>query len=460
VTAQLDAPTASPAAGRLAARLRPGHPCSSTARKSAGGTGPVVVIGAGAAGALAVLHLRRAGVSDLVVIDPAGELGAGTAYGTTDDGHLLNVKAEGMSALPDDPGHFLRWLRREQPAIGGGDFVPRHRFAEYLADATAAAGAPTRLRTRVTALLPGPLGAEVHTADGRRISARSVVLALGPPPSGRRLPSVGPSIPDPWAPGALAQVLNTGVRHRRVLLVGTGLTMVDVAITLAAADPDLVVHAVSRQGLTPRAHRATPTPVGPAPELPSGPLTLETARALIAGSIAEARAGSDDWRPGVDRLRPVTNALWQALSPVDQQRALRGAREWDVLRHRLAPAVGLELARLREQGRVDVFRAGDLSRPSRYDVTVTCTGFGPRCTSHPLVADLCRRGLARAHPLGVGLRTDSEGHPIRRDGRRWTAVTVLGALRRGQLWETTAIPEIRKQAAEYAAMTSGAVSPG
>src|SRR6478609_7538769 len=80
----------------------------------------VVVVGAGASGTLAALHLartagRRSTRLDLVVIDPIPRIGTGTAFGTSDPEHLLNVPAAGMSALPEDPGHFVAWRRRTSP---------------------------------------------------------------------------------------------------------------------------------------------------------------------------------------------------------------------------------------------------------------------------------------------------------------------------------------------------------
>jgi uncharacterized NAD(P)/FAD-binding protein YdhS len=61
-------------------------------------------------------------------------------------------------------------------------------------------------------------------------------------------------------------------------------------------------------------------------------------------------------------------------------------------------------------------------------------------------------GLAAPGPLGLGLATDP-------DGRCSEGVYALGALRRGELWETTAVPEIRVQADAIAAtIATGAAS--
>ncbi len=103
----------------------------------AGGEGDccVVVVGAGAAGALTASHLVT-GLSSryrVVLVDPAPTTGRGTAYSTRDDRHLLNVPASGMSAFPRDPEHFFRWVRRHHDAEAKPqDFVPRYVYGSYL----------------------------------------------------------------------------------------------------------------------------------------------------------------------------------------------------------------------------------------------------------------------------------------------------------------------------------------
>jgi uncharacterized NAD(P)/FAD-binding protein YdhS len=416
---------------------------------------PVAVVGGGTAGALAVLHLRRSGIERVVLVDP-GPLHGGAAYASAAGHHLLNVRAAQMSALPDEPEDFLHWLRSNGVDAAPACFAPRRRFAEYLTARVAEAGPPEQLRDRVCGLTPTPTGIELTTAGGHRLTVAAVVLALGPPTTrapgcASDLAGGAPLVQDPWQPGVLDRVADRCSRNAggRVLLLGTGLTMADVTLSLARANPSLALHASSRHRLLPRAHREVPTAVRPAPVLPAGPLRLDELRALVADSVRGARAGTGDWRPGIDRLRPVTDALWRKLSPADQRAACGAdARRWDTLRHRVAPAVGAELARLLATGRLEVRPLEQLH--DDYDLVVNCTGFGSRCTDEPLVAGLVRQGLARVHPLGVGLVVDGSGAPLTAAGRPLADVTVLGALRRGEFWETTAVPELRQQAADAA----------
>ena len=72
----------------------------------------VAIAGGGASGTLlAAALVRRSASARVVIIEPRARLGAGVAYSTDCTAHLLNVPAQGMTAFPDDPQHFVRWLR-------------------------------------------------------------------------------------------------------------------------------------------------------------------------------------------------------------------------------------------------------------------------------------------------------------------------------------------------------------
>ncbi|MBM7173352.1 FAD/NAD(P)-binding protein, partial [Streptomyces sp. G44] len=396
----------------------------------------VAVVGAGAAGALTTVHLlNRAAehgiVLDLTLIDPARRSGPGLAYGTRERHHLLNVPASRMSALPDDAGHFVRWLTARRPSAGPDDFAPRGDYGRYLADVlehaarTSRHGPPRRLHTKVVGAHRRAGDITLAQADGTRVRADAVVLALGnfAPATewaGAELRASPRFVADPWAPGALDTIGGTG----DILLVGTGLTMADVAVTLAR--PGRVLHAVSRHGLVPHPHL-----VPAAPPVPPGPLDgtggLDTLRRDIRRHLSACRRERGDWRPGMDGLRPLTSVLWQQLTDADRARFLReDLRGWEVHRHRLAPPTAARLRALRERGRVRVaaaevvdatvdrdavrVRLGD-GRRLRVAAVVNCTG--ARTDLHragdPLVDCLLRSGTARPGPAGQGLDTAGGG---------------------------------------------------
>ncbi|MGW7441195.1 FAD/NAD(P)-binding protein [Streptomyces sp. NPDC054849] len=438
----------------------------------------IAVVGAGAAGTLTAVQLMRQAerlgrALEIWLIDPAGQAGPGAAYGTSDPRHLLNVAAGRMSAFPDDPEHFLRWLAGEGLSCGPGDFVSRQEYGRYLTgvleDTTARCGRARvhRVRDRVVGARRQGSGLALRLADGSELRTAAAVLALGnfapgQDWAGARLQRSDRYVADPWAPGALDAVPEDG----DLLLIGTGLTMADLAITLAR--PGRVVHAVSRHGLLPQEHLVDPAPAAAPPSF-DGSDGLDALRRDVRRYLAANRRARGDWRPGMDGLRPVTAALWQQLSAVDRTRFLReDLRTWEVHRHRMAPGTAARIFELRAAGRLRT-GAAQLVRATPCDdavsvrlsdgselhvsAVVNCTGAQSDLgrTADPLVRCLLERGYARTGPAGLGFDTGSDGRVVPAAATSaapplWT----IGVLRRGNLLESTALPEIRSQAAEVA----------
>jgi uncharacterized NAD(P)/FAD-binding protein YdhS len=396
----------------------------------------VAVVGGGCSGVLVTRELLRGGDDDVVLIEP-GEPGGGIAYGNAQPWHLLNSRAGAMSADPDDPGHFVRWAGTTAEA-----FRPRAEYGRYLRSVLAEADRdhPGRLRVhraRVAAI--GPDGV-VALDDGDAVHADHVVLATGGPAAARQQIEHRRYVTDPWRPGVL-EALPAG---EPVLLVGTGLTAVDVALTLTADGRRTApVVAVSRRGLLPLTHSDHATP----PTVPS----LDDCATLrdVVRAVRAAAGEAGDWRPIVDGLRPMLDQLWGALTPGEQDAFLRHlARPWECHRHRMAPAVATRVVELRAAGLLEIRAGGVAAWPGLADfaAVVNCAGPGrlPGAAG-PLVGGLLAAGLARVGPHGLGLDIDEAGRLVGGDGRANDRLWVIGALRRGARWETTAVPEIRAQ---------------
>ncbi|OXM59365.1 lycopene cyclase [Amycolatopsis vastitatis] len=423
----------------------------------------MAIVGAGASGTLTAIRLLTEATKpiEVLLIDPAEDVGRGVAYSTGCADHLLNVPAGKLDALDGDPGHFARWA-----GAATGDYLPRTLFGRYLGEALTTAVRSSRsarlrrVRDRVVGVRV-PNGVELTLSSGNVLRADAAVLALGVfPPSCDWAPEGLRSSPrfvrDPWAPGALDRVPG----DTDVLLVGTGLTMADMALALDR--PDRAITAVSRHGLLPRRHVATPAPAVRLAGL-NGRDGLNSLHRTVTGHIRACLRDGRGWRAAVDSLRPHTAATWRNLPRADQERFLSTyLRYWDVRRHRMPPAVADRLRDVRAAGRLRIRRAEVLDavaeedgidvtftdgRRLRVGAVVNCTG--PRTSLRdvrdPLLESLLNSALAVPGPHGFGLGTGEDGrlsnHPL------WT----LGSLRIGELWETTAIPEIREQAGLLAA---------
>lgn len=410
----------------------------------------VIVIGGGAAGVLAAVSLAGSpDVTSVVVVERDERIGPGIAYGRAQPHHLLNSHAGRMSAVQWDATHFVRWCTARGLTIGPHDFAPRLLYGDYLAEVFAGlqaegGGRVRAIRGEVVEGLPGEVGVVVDLADGTRLEAEAVVLAVGnPPPAafpvGTRL------VADPWAPGALDAVATTD----RVLLIGTGLTAVDVATALARHDIRTRITATSRSLLLPRTHLDHHVPPGPG--LPPSVATLGEVVAAFSRQLRVARAEGRPWQAEVDGMRPQVNSVWAALSVDDRRRFVAQlSRRWEVHRHRMAPSVAAEVGVLIAEGALRLEAQTD---PADFDVVIDCTG--PRGVAapgwSPLVSGLLAAGTVRPDALGIGLDVTAEGALRDATGRVSTRLFALGSARRGSQWESTAVPEIRAHAQAIAA---------
>jgi uncharacterized NAD(P)/FAD-binding protein YdhS len=401
------------------------------------------------------------------------------------------VPAENMGAFAEHVDDFQRWLKALEPEFGEfapHGFVPRIWYGTYLqsilAEAELEARAGVRLRRVVDAAQsfePGPEGLTIGLASGGRVRADQLVLAFGnlraadPPLEVGTLAGRPTYLADAWDADAVRAI----PADADVLLIGTGLTMVDWAFSLGRQGHRGTIHAVSRRGLLPRAH-ASAAAVVLGPGIDAAPATaLGLSRAIRREIAATVEAGGD-WRSVVDALRPQTQALWAALPLVERRRFLRHARPyWDVHRHRAAPHVAALIAEMVQSGRLVVHAARLVSavdRPGRIggprptaEVTIRerksgaelvltveriVNAIGPggdvRTSGEPFLESLLRSGIAQADPFGLGLQTAADGALIGADGTVSTRIFTLGSPRRADLWESTAVPELRVQAARLA----------
>jgi uncharacterized NAD(P)/FAD-binding protein YdhS len=446
--------------------------------------GPVIaVVGGGASGTLTAIHLLREAAArqyplSIALIDRLGRHGLGEAYSTTNPAHFLNALTARMSAVAGDPDHLLRWA--DAAGLGDLEFLPRQEFGRYLQDTLADAerrAAPlcrlTRITSDVLGLRPGTGGRPVRLllADAT-IEADVAILATGNPPPSTPVPF--PDSPwcvaNPWAPGAL-DVVRDG---QPVVILGTGLTMLDVVTTVTGNHPQTTVRAVSRHGMLPQVHRGSGGPAD-ALWLPALSDTADPVRLpeLIWQVRSAMTSRPNHWQDVVDAVRPHIPDLWRRLPDRDKRLFVRHvARYWEVHRHRMPPATARRITELRctrrfsvlrgqvtgvsatagpERLRIRLDRDGSVTDlPAGWLINATGPGTDLTRTADPLLADLLSRGLARPDPLRLGLDATADGAVLDAAGTASPTLFTLGPTLRGIRYETTAIPEIRDQAAALA----------
>lgn len=457
----------------------------------------IAIIGGGFTGvAVAAQVLRKSGGAvSVVLIEKGAQIGRGVAYGTQCEEHLLNVRAKNMSAFPDDPEHFLRWARSNyDPTVTPDDFLPRLVYGQYAGfvlrhEVHLHPGQFDRVEDEAVAIEQAGDTAEIHLRSGKRVSANKVVLALGNfPPGDPRFPGKTAQsqryIANPYiANSSLANSYisnseatstpQSGTAEESVLLVGSGLTGVDVVIALRKQGFRGTIHISSRRGLLPHTHKVVST--WPPFWNKTSPRTARALMRLIRTQVEAAENLGSDWRAVIDSLRPFTQEIWRSLAQPEQRRFLRHLRPyWDVHRHRIAPEIGAMLAAELMSGHIQI-HAGRITAYAEdhggVDVTfgdrktgklvqlrvgrvVNCTGPEGdfRNVDNALLAYLLRRKMVRPDTLFLGLDVSPDGAVMDANGEASEFLFTVGPIRKGNLWESIAVPEIRVQAAEMATL--------
>lgn len=448
----------------------------------------VAIVGAGFTGSLLAVHLLDlAPDATIHLFDGTGQFGRGLAYATANADHLLNVRTSNMSALPDKPGHFVDWLLASAPADDpldarhvAHDFVSRGRYGDYIAglldEAAARGGRQRRLHrhpTDVVGLSDRVGGVTLAAADGSRVEVDFAMLCVGnfapalPRVSGEAIGDSPRYLGDPWDFERLARI----EPDAPVLVLGTGLTMVDLVLTLASRGHRGPILALSRRGLLPHVH----APTSPYPDflgISPAPATAVALLRRIRGEIDQAAADGAAWRSVFDAVRPHVQRLWQILPESERSRFLRHLRPfWDIHRHRMAPSVAERIAGLRQQGRLEIAagRLREIETPAggiaalvdlkgggrrgiEADWLINCSG--PQGDfariREPLIRHLLKTGAARPDALRLGLDIGANLALIRRDGTASRRLFALGPPTRGVFWEITAVPDIRNQCRTFA----------
>lgn len=441
----------------------------------------VAIIGGGASAAVVVGEiLRRQRPSALAItwLTGPGRPGRGIAYSTSADHHVLNVRAAGMGLFADDLGAFFRHAATRSPNIKASDFLPRAWFGDFveatltpMIEASRERGQRIDICESVAVAIRGDddSGYLIETDDGKTVSVDSVVLAIGALPasalaevSDRALDS-GNYCVDAWQTSLRAST------PARVVVIGTGLTAVDVILQASTQWPDAHITAISRHGRLPAAHLREPgQPYAYQTELIEEMLARPSVRRWSNVLREAASDNVADWRAVIDGLRPATTQLWQSLSSTERSRFVRHLRSlWEPMRHRLPTQTAATIEQLREACRLHIVAAHieyvDGTAPLHVhlrergtlaklvlDADLVIQATGPRldasATRDPLITHLLANGLAQADTVGLGLCADNDGRLLDATGKTARDLRVIGALLRGSLWESSAFAEIRSLA--------------
>jgi uncharacterized NAD(P)/FAD-binding protein YdhS len=451
----------------------------------------IAVVGGGFSGTMTAVNVARFAEAPvrIVIINRGFPRGRGVAYSTARPEHLLNVVARNMSALADQPNHFIEWLRTrteyaDTPVpVLREMFIPRRIYGDYLASLLFAFAQPIAGRAGVRIdtvdgeavdIIENGNGGTVVLADGSRLEANKVLLATGNQPPAEfgnngepfRHPRYCES---PWV--NWEQRLPD--RRENVILLGTGLTTVDAFLTLSSQNWEGTIFAVSRNGLLPQSHfRGIEYPNFP----PSDPsrLGLHGLVELVEEHCGRLRGLGANPAIVIDKLRPHTQRIWQEFSLEERQEfCKRYASRWNVTRHRIAQEIHQRVTAAIASGRMQIVKgkieaveavgervwvtvegAGGSRVQLEGGLVINCTGpnTGFSASAPPLFHNLLAKGMIAVDDMDMGIRVDGDFAAIGSDGVPSSLLKAMGPLIKGTLWETTAVPELRGQALRIAQM--------
>lgn len=445
------------------------------------------VIGAGFSGTVAAIEFlnRVKTESRLIIINRSGLMARGLAYGTNSPQHLLNVPAGNMTALADSPDSFLAYCQKRRLNVTSSSFVSRKVYGEYLAELLEEAikRSSSRVKTlqinaEVIRLKPCVDGASIELNTGEIIKADQIALTFGhfPPsdPSGFISVANTPCYQrDPWDLPTSREIDKTD----SILLVGGGLTAVDVISNLIKSEHIGNIYMLSRRGLLPKSHREARSHTSD--NFRTRDLLLEAQPSIlkylkvVRKEIRNGEINGIDWRDIIASLRPITAKLWKRLPDAEKRRFLRHVQSyWDVHRHRVAPETFKAFDKALEAGqivpiagRIESINTEDDSitaiirerrRSNKRSITakrvINCTGptSDPRKVSSPLMERLIEEGLIVPDTLGLGVCVDDHYYLKSDTAQPNNWLSYVGPMLKADHWELTAVPELREAARRVA----------
>ncbi|TLG87444.1 pyridine nucleotide-disulfide oxidoreductase [Pseudomonas edaphica] len=455
----------------------------------------VLIIGGGLSGTmLAVQLLRQPGKRQILVIEPREELGRGEAYSAVELGHTLNGNAARMSVDPDNPDDLTQWLTdyigaggwpesNQQPVPISELFPPRGIFGVYaqqrLAEAKAlSASTVEHIRAEVVDLQVEGDSTRLTLDDGQQLRGAQAVLATGMFPAARtpqtESSGLNAAAVDPWDVKAMRQI----EPQSTVLIIGSGLTMVDAVVSLEQAGHRGPIEIFSRHGLLPHVRRQPPSWV----DFLADDHNLRSPRQLLREVRRQCQLAVEqgiDWQAPLDTVRAHIGRLWSQASEREKRQFVRHVRPWWESHHHRSPPLSAQLvARLHAEGRLRIQAASfkglvasdngvtiKLRRRGEQAVTqvsgaamINSSGieYDWRRVAKPLPQQLLKRGLIKPGPLALGIAADTSGAVLDAQGQVSQRLFAMGPPLRGMWWESTAVTDVAIQAKALAAKLTSA----
>lgn len=455
------------------------------------GSKKITIIGGGFAGTMVAVNCiqKAKGNLDIHIIDEHGLFAKGIAYSPYSNKQLLNVVASKMSAFANEPDHFLDWLVIQEKFIGvdrgllAQSFLPRKIYGEYLNNIweTSIRNLPENIQLKqyhsvVKDIVLSEEEVVTILNNDLKIPADACILATGntipknPVILNQSFYLSKKYFRDPWSS-------NSGEELKKdlpVLIIGNGLTMVDTVIGLLEKGFHNTIYSISPNGFNILPHRNTSIQYKSLlNEIPEK-VNLNQIVKLVFKHIRLVRSFGITAEPVIDSLRPLTQKIWQEFSDEEKRKFLSRYRHlWGVARHRIPLHIYDMINKLKSEGKLKVISGKLLNiveKENKAEVeffnkktkqtekvnvqrVINCTGPDSdiKNMEDSFLKSCLEKGYITQDSLKLGADTDVKTfQTINSQGKKNKNILAIGSLLKGNLWETTAVNELRTQAANIA----------
>lgn len=448
----------------------------------------IAIIGSGFSGIMTAVQLisQKNNPFTLYLIDENENFGRGIAYTPYSKKHILNVLTGKMSAFPDEPDHFLNWVMEKEEyknmdkTIIANAFLSRKLYGDYLTDVWQNALTQAKakkinvieLKDRVLSIHVASSGYCLQFKKSPELVVDKCVIA-----SGNQIPK-NPSVSNnnffksenyfqnPWKLESVRNIHS----DLPILIIGNGLTMVDTILGLEEQGYHGQIYSISPNGFNILPHRHSGLHYQEhLKEIKEG-MPLRDIAQVIHKHVKIIRQFGISAEPIIDALRPMTQKLWRSLSQDDKKLFMNRFRHlFGVARHRIPLHIYDKIQKLRMEAKLHIHSGKILditennegievqywNRKSKshekihVSRVINCTG--PE-TDFSKIADsflsqCIHDGLICQDNLKLGIQTNAETFKvIDVNGREHEHLYTLGSNLKGELWESTAVNELRQQA--------------
>jgi uncharacterized NAD(P)/FAD-binding protein YdhS len=454
----------------------------------------VGIIGGGFSGALTAVHLinKTKYPLKIIVINEDQAIAKGIAYQPYSNKHLLNVITSKMSAFVNEPDHFLEWVMKQKSykdkdrTLLANSFLPRIIYGEYLNDIWEQALKLAVIKNIDVSIINSSV-AEIDTANEgiqlKLANANTFTVGQCIIATGNQLPR-NPEIENsnfynhtnyyqnPWA---IESVQNT-TNQFPILIIGNGLTMVDTLLGLQEHGYNGEIFSISPNGFNILPHRHNGLKYTKLVEELKEDIRLYDLVKLVNKHINIVREVGATAEPVIDSLRPYTQSIWKSFTESEKQQFMSRLRHlWGVARHRIPIHTHDKIQQLRIDHKLHI-KSGKLINLSANEESITATYYDKKekvvkqinvsriinCTGpesdftkldNNFLKKSIEKGIIIQDNLKLGLHTDTDTFQVfNAAGKRHANLYTLGANLRGELWESTAVNELRGQTEKLAEM--------